>query len=84
MNTLSKTLCVVVALALTSSAYALRCKNTLINVGSDVSDVLSNCDVSSDYQVRNTNADIRYLIVKEGVITNKITVIDGVVKSIDY
>jgi hypothetical protein len=67
-----------------ANTYALRCGNTIVDVGSSVHEVRANCDVYDEYTVENNNADVVYITIKEGSITNKLTVIDGVVRSIDY
>lgn len=76
-----------IALALIAASvnsYALRCGNTLVDVGSSLDEVLSRCNVSSVYHVHNNGADIVKVTINEGSIVNTLTIIDGTVKSIDY
>ena len=81
-----KTTAIILATLISTNALALRCGNELILEGDSASKVIQACgdEVDNDYQVKNTDADVRDIDVVEGNMHTEVHIVDGKVKSVEW
>lgn len=77
MKTLIITTLILGIFAYNKDVNALRCGTKIISEGSTYSQVIENCNIKSEYQVNNSQADIKEVNVKKGGMNNRIKIIDG-------
>lgn len=84
-NKMDKLTVILLISALSFNAFSLRCGNQIIQNGDSVSKVEQYCgdDVTNDYQVKNSNADVRDVTVTQGGMNNDVHIVDGNVQSIE-
>ncbi len=70
-------------LCIESTAYALRCGNTLISEGDSIAKVTQACDSGEVYTVNNKTADERTYHYSSGGMNYELEFIDGKLQSID-
>jgi len=79
-----KTLIIAILAAVSFNAFALRCGNSLIEIGDPIGKVQEYCLIDHEYRVNNQNADILKVYIKEGGATNELIFIDGALTEINF
>ena len=83
-NIMKRNIIIALLMIASSSCFALRCGNTLINVGDAGYTVTQSCTIDHEYRVQNNNADIvKYYVKESGSLTDEIVVVDGKIQSIN-
>jgi hypothetical protein len=73
----------IITLSFGINAYALRCGTELIQEGDSLGHVMQVCLISSQYDVDNKTADIKYLYMDQGGMKYELKFIDGKLYSIE-